>query len=420
MSLQLVEAAPSRPPSLLPAAVVALQEAIDAVGLFLEQGGDGQVGTMQVLLRQAQQVEGLALRQVAQVDLSGSWVEVDLGGTHRLVQDATGCTGERARATVALAHRLETDLAPVGELLRAGRISRAHAAAVVHGLRGLDPAVVAESLEAVCAVALSCDPTRLGKELRERAQAISAQLAAEQRRRLEARKQLTLNETPDGAWHVSGTLNAEEGALLNDVLNRRMESDRVQGDPRSRPQRRQQAFTDVIRHYADCDHTTPAAPRQGSNRAQVIIVASADAAVGTPGAVPARISGTRSGLLTRGELMRLMCDADISTITLSDDLERLDLSRSIRTVTRAQWLALVAREGECVVKGCHRPPSDCQAHHVIWWRNGGTSDLGNFVLLCHAHHHDLHDRGAWLPREDGRLLTPDGSRAPAFDPPPPR
>ena len=420
MSLQLVESPSSVLPVELPEPVRRLQEAIGAVGVFLAQGGDGQVATMGVLLRQVQQLEGLALRQVAQVDLSGSWVEVDLGGVHRLVQTATGGTDAYARATVALAHRLETDLAPVGELLRAGRISRAHAAAVVHGLRGLDPGVVADSLEAVCAAALAGDPVTLGRELRERAEAISAQLAAEQRRRLEARKQLTLNETPDGAWHLSGTLNAEEGALLSDVLNRRMEADRVEGDPRSRPQRRQQAFLDVLRHYADCDTTNPELPRQGSNRSQVIIVAGADAVAGTPGAAPARISGTQAGLLTRGELLRLMCDADISTVTLSDDGERLDLSRTVRTVTRAQWLALVVRDRECVVKGCHRPPSACQAHHVIWWCNGGTSDLSNYALVCHAHHHDLHDRGAWLPLEDGRLLTPDGYRDTACDPPPRR
>jgi hypothetical protein len=406
------------PASLLPEPVRALREAIDAVGLFLAAGGDGRVGTMAVLLREQQRLEGLVLRQVAQVDLSGSWVEVAPHGTHVLVQQALGCTVEHARATVRLARRLEQDLAPVGELLRAGRISRAHAAAVVHGLRGLEPEVVEGCLEAVCAAALSADPSTLGRVLRERAEAVSSRLAQEQRRRLEARKELRLDETPDGGWHLSGTLNAEEGALLQEVLDRGMEAGRVEGDTRSKPQRRQQAFMDVVRHHADCREQQ--LPGQGSNRAQVIIVASADAVVGTAGATPARVSGTRGGLLTRRELMRLMCDADISTVTLSEDLERVDLGRSTRTVTKAQWLALVARDRGCVVKGCHRSPSGCQAHHVIWWCHGGTSDLGNYVLLCHAHHHDLHDRGAWLSTDDGRLLTPDGYRDTAFDPPPRR
>jgi hypothetical protein len=397
------------PPSCaLPPEVVALQEAIDAVALFLDRGGDGKVATMQVMLRQSLQLEGLALRQVAQVDLSGEWIVLAPHGPHQLVQETLGCTVEHARATVGLARRLEEDLAPVGDLLREGRITRAHAVAVVHGLRGLAPDVVASSLEAVCQAALSADPSALAKRLRERAEAVSPELAEEQRRRLEARTEFRMNETYDGAWHVQGTLDAEDGALLQDVLNKRMEADRTEGDTRGLPQRRRQAFMDVVRHYADCRDDS--VPGQGSNRAQVVIVASADAAVGTPGAAPARVIGTRGGLLTRRELMRLMCDADISTVTLSEDLERVDLGRSTRTVTKAQWLALVARDRHCVVKGCHRPPSACQAHHVVWWRNGGASDLDNYALLCHAHHHDLHDRGAWLQTHDGRLLTPDGYR----------
>ncbi len=402
----------------LPPEVVALQEAIDAVALFLARGGDCQVGTMTALLGQAQQVEGLALRQVAQVDLSGTWIAVAPHGTHQLVQNALGCTVEHSRATVRLARRLEEDLAPVGDLLRAGRITRAHAAAVVHGLRGLDPETVASSLEAVCQAALSADPSALAKRLRERAEAVSPQLAEEQRRRLEARTEFRMNETFDGGWHVEGTLDGEDGALLQDVINKRLAAGRVDGDTRGLPQRRRQAFMDVIRHYADCRDEQ--VPGQGSNRAQLIIVASGDAVAGTPGAAPARVIGTRCGLLTRRQLMRLMCDADISTVTLSEDLERVDLGRSTRTVTKAQWLALVARDRHCVVKGCHRPPSACQAHHVIWWSAGGTSDIDNYALVCHAHHHDLHDRGAWLVTHDDRLLTPEGYRDTAFDPPPPR
>ena len=84
-------------------------------------------------------------------------------------------------------------------------------------------------------------------------------------------------------------------------------------------------------------------------------------------------------------------------------------------MSKAQWLALVARDKHCVVKGCHRPPSRCQAHHVVWWSRGGASDLANYVLLCHAHHHDVHDRAAWLPLYDGRLLTPDGYRDSVLD-----
>jgi len=401
----------------LPAELEQLQQAIDTVGLFLAAGGDCRVDTMTSLLKNAQQVEALALRQVALVDLSGTWIELDAYGVHNLIQQATGCTDGAARATVRLARRLEEDLHPVGELWRGGRITRAHAAAIVHGIRGLDPAIVASSLEAICAAALATDPVRLGAELRERAEAISEDLAKEQRRKIDARKEFLLDETPGGAWLGNGLFDAAEGALINDVLDKRMNADRFEGDTRSNPRRRHDAFMDVFRHDTDCTHTDEDLPRQGSNRAQVVIVASSEAVAGVPGARPACLLGTDNGLLTHNELLRMMCDADISTVTLSTDVDRIDYGRSTRTVTRAQWTALCVRDRRCVVKGCRRRPSQCQAHHVIWWRNGGTSDLDNYVLLCHAHHHALHDAGAWLSLEDDRLLTPSGFLD-TWDPPP--
>jgi hypothetical protein len=403
--------------SVLPREVLQLQEAIDPVGLFLAAGGDCSVDTMTTLLKNAQQVEALALRQVALVDMAGTWIEFDASGVHNLVRESTGCTDGSARATVRLARRLEQDLRPVGDLLREGRITRAHAAAIVHGVRGLDADIVASSLEAICAAALSTDPVRLGAELRERAEAISDQLAQEQRRKIEERKGVTLDETPSGAWLINGLLSPEEGTLLNDVLDKRMAADRLDGDTRSNPRRRHDGMIDIFRHYADCSCTDEDLPRQGSNRAQVVIVASSETVAGVPGARPASLVGTDNGLLTRAELLRMMCDADISTVTLSSEVERIDFGRTTRTVSKGQWAALCVRDRKCVVKGCRRRPSQCQAHHVIWWRNGGTSDLGNYVLLCHAHHHALHDRGAWLSLEDDRLLTPSGFLD-AWDPPP--
>ena len=69
----------------------------------------------------------------------------------------------------------------------------------------------------------------------------------------------------------------------------------------------------------------------------------------------------------------------ISTAHLNADLASLELSRLSRTVSTAQWRALIARDQECVVTGCHRRPARCQAHHVIHWANGGPTNLDNLV-----------------------------------------
>jgi hypothetical protein len=41
--------------------------------------------------------------------------------------------------------------------------------------------------------------------------------------------------------------------------------------------------------------------------------------------------------------------------------------------------------------GCDSPPSWTEAHHLIGWGNGGTTDIANGILLCRHHHLLLHN-----------------------------
>jgi predicted restriction endonuclease len=53
----------------------------------------------------------------------------------------------------------------------------------------------------------------------------------------------------------------------------------------------------------------------------------------------------------------------------------------------------------------------CKAHHVVWWRHGGLTDLSNLAPLCERHHHEVHDGGWVLQLAADRSLTvrlPDG------------
>lgn len=59
--------------------------------------------------------------------------------------------------------------------------------------------------------------------------------------------------------------------------------------------------------------------------------------------------------------------------------EPLYVGRSSRTVSGAQFKALVVRDRHCIVRGCHRRPSQCQAHHVRHWLDGGATDLDNLA-----------------------------------------
>ncbi|HET8589495.1 MAG TPA: HNH endonuclease signature motif containing protein, partial [Nakamurella sp.] len=62
------------------------------------------------------------------------------------------------------------------------------------------------------------------------------------------------------------------------------------------------------------------------------------------------------------------------------------------------------RDKGCAFLGCDIPPAWCEAHHIIWWSQGGVTDISNGVLLCRRHHVLIH-QGHWRVEQD-----PDGGR----------
>jgi hypothetical protein len=89
----------------------------------------------------------------------------------------------------------------------------------------------------------------------------------------------------------------------------------------------------------------------------------------------------------------------------------LNFGRNRRVVTPAQRAALAIRDGGCSFPGCTAPPEDCDAHHIVYWRNGGRSDIDNLTLACWATHHPLAHEGGWhivaVPHGRPRWLRPD-------------
>jgi hypothetical protein len=98
------------------------------------------------------------------------------------------------------------------------------------------------------------------------------------------------------------------------------------------------------------------------------------------------------GNLSAAAVRRLACDAGVVPIVLGTDSEPLDVGKEERFVNRAMRRALNFRDKGCVV--CGAPPIQCDAHHLIHWIDGGPTALPNLVLLCRAHHIQIH-HGHW-------------------------
>ncbi len=91
------------------------------------------------------------------------------------------------------------------------------------------------------------------------------------------------------------------------------------------------------------------------------------------------------------DLRHIACDAGIVPAIFAADGQPLYMGRKQRAVTSAQKLALVARDKQCI--GCGMRASACDAHHIIWWDEGGPTDITNLVLLCPKCHKKVHKQG---------------------------
>jgi hypothetical protein len=62
------------------------------------------------------------------------------------------------------------------------------------------------------------------------------------------------------------------------------------------------------------------------------------------------------------------------------------LGRSQRLASADQRIVLHAVDGGCSVPGCDQPAYNCEAHHLLEWTLGGTTDIDRLTLLCKQNH----------------------------------
>jgi len=91
---------------------------------------------------------------------------------------------------------------------------------------------------------------------------------------------------------------------------------------------------------------------------------------------------------------------------------QLNLGRNTRLANRAQRRALRGLYRSCAIPGCTVGYDRCKLHHIIWWTNGGTTDLNNLLPVCNMHHTRIHNNG-WIielgPHRELTLRLPDGT-----------
>jgi hypothetical protein len=213
---------------------------------------------------------------------------------------------------------------------------------------------------------------------------------------------LSLHRDPaDGSWVLQGRLDPEVGLLLQKALELAAEAlyraSRPNKDAKpSRAACQADALGLIaeaaLREGMGADERERERTTSRSDRFQVILHVSAETPCET--SVPSATAA------------RLACDASRVVVYEDKDGTPLSVGRRSRIVPPHIRRALELRDDGCRFPGCGN--RICDAHHIVPWKDGGATELGNLVLLCRHHHRRVH--------EDGFRAQRKGKQVHFFDP----
>lgn len=193
----------------------------------------------------------------------------------------------------------------------------------------------------------------------------------------------------DGLVDISGTMTAGDAALLKALVDKGLvpNSNLPEGvdDYRSPSQRRYDQFLHILKHFDSCGRT------EMKGCASVVVSVTLDELADADAST--RFS-TNTGIeLDAFDLVRLGMDgADDFVLTIEGASNvPLNLLRTSRTASIAQRVAMLAIQGVCSWTGCSAPLTECEAHHILAWIQGGNTDIANLTGLCREHHRRNND-----------------------------
>jgi hypothetical protein len=202
------------------------------------------------------------------------------------------------------------------------------------------------------------------------------------------RRRYHQSRTLDDMLATNGLFDPESAGIAESALKTARARDEREAETRTAGQRNADAFTMIMRQWLEL--TSANTPDHARSQAITVFDLAETPGIGPELIARAREERRRDGHLSPATLEMIACDGNISRVIMFGKSEVLDLGRTSRIASNAQFRALIARDRHCQAPGCHEPPSRCQAHHKWHWTRGGPTDLDNLELLCWYHHRQRH------------------------------
>lgn len=204
-----------------------------------------------------------------------------------------------------------------------------------------------------------------------------------------------------GAWAdtiLRSALRPRRGGPRFVDRDEKAQAESLLADPRTNDQLAYDLLLDVLRAGALADEKAVF----GSRQAGVRVVVTRSAVDATTRGEPAVGHTEDDQVSLPGWLIaQQICETGTVECAVDRSGNPLDLGREERLYSSKQRVALAIRDGGCRWRGCDRPSSYCEAHHLDEFAQGGRTDIDRGILLCRWHHMELH-HGGWRITRDGR------------------
>ncbi len=380
-----------------------------------------RIGTIRADVRADRVGLSGVLRDVTALRAWLSAVEADVTG--RLAEQVAfpeAAIAESTRTGLAAASKtLERsrtlDAAPdLASALDGGTITAAHIDAVTRTAAGLDAAQRAgliERCDQLSPIAEAATVEDWSRRVRDEARRMRTDDGMDRLERQRRATRLSTWVDVEGMWNLRGRFDPVTGVKLAARLDGAVDSLFAETTPDTAPEdpveRQHHLRALALVHLLD------GAGGGKPGRPEFVVVVDADnphrsGPVGEfsiPVEIPARVLATLAG------------DADVHAVVVCNGVVlyapgELNLGRTTRLANRAQRRALRGLYATCGIPGCAVHYDRCKLHHIIWWSNGGNTDLDNLLPVCSVHHANIHHDGWTIELGPNRQLTlrlPDGT-----------
>jgi hypothetical protein len=337
--------------------------------------------------------EAVWLKKVAAFDRSDEWRAAGYRSSAAALRSICRMNPGVARAHIVLARKLE-QLSEVASALAAGDIARDHATVIATAFTPARADELAPLEPKLVLLARISNPHELDIGVRRLTDAIDGDGGDVTEGDEHKLRRYHASRSFGNRLNINGLFENEAADIHEKALAAELKRDQRADDDRTFGQRQADAMTNIMRQSLDREELDS----EHGAQPHVYYVVHADE---HPGATPELIDLIRTerrnaNRLSATTLERIMCDCNLTRIIMTGTSEILDVGRTTRTATAAQWKALVIRDQHCQHPGCRQPPSRCQAHHRKHWArpHDGNTDLDNLELLCWFHHRQRHKNDA--------------------------